>query len=81
MQSHANSVVLRSVDFVQGGLKIQSLLIFSTKKRDLMDKFQKLLVLSIEKVEETVKNETAKDKEIARVDGICLTIPDFRTMV
>ena len=49
---------------MQGGLEIQCLLIFSSKKRDLLDKLQKLLALSIEKVEETVKNETAKDKEI-----------------
>ena len=70
---------------MQGGLKIQCLLIFSSKKRDLLDKLHKLLALSIEKVEETVKNQTAKDKEIAvdneTVDDVCLTIPGFRTMV
>ena len=37
---------------------------FCSKKRDLLDKLQKLLALNIKKVEETVKNETAKDKEI-----------------
>ena len=41
--------------------------------------------LSIEKVEETVKNQTAKDdKETASdnetVDDVCLTIPDFWMM-
>ena len=38
---------------------------FSIKKRDLLDKLQKLLALSNEKIEETVKNQMAKDKEIA----------------
>ena len=74
----------RSVDLVQGGLEIQCLLIFSSKKRDLLGKLQKLLALSIERVEETVKNETvknetAKDKEIATdnetANDVCLTIP------
>lgn len=51
----------RSYDLVQGGLEIQCLLIFSSKKRDLLDKVQKLLALSIEKVEKSVKNEMAKD--------------------
>ena len=64
---------------------MQCLLTFSSKKRDLLDKLQKLLALSIEKVEETVKNEVVKDKEIAAdnetVDDVCLTIPDFRMMV
>ena len=70
---------------MQGGLEILCLLIFSSKKRDLLDKLQKLLAFSIEKVEETVKNQTAKDKETAEdnetVDGFCLTMPDFRMMV
>ena len=69
----------RSVDLVQGGLEIQCLLIFSSKKRNLLDKLQKLLALSIERVKETVKNETAKDKEIPTdnetADDISLTIP------
>ena len=69
----------RSVDLVQGGLEIQCLLIFSSKKRDLLDKLQKLLALSIERVKEMVKNETAKDKEIPtdneKADDISLTIP------
>ena len=47
--------------------------------RDLLDKLQKLLAFSTERVEETVKNGTAKDKEIATdnemADDICLTIP------
>ena len=67
------------------GSKCSALLIFISKKRDLLDKLQKLLALSIEKVEETVKNETAKDNEIAvdneMADDVCLTIPDFQTMV
>ena len=50
-----------------------------------MDKLQKLLALNIEKVEETYNNETEKDREIAAnnetVDDVCLTIPDFWTMV
>ena len=46
------------------GLEIQYLLIFSNRKRDLLDKLQKLLALSIEKVKEMVKNGKAKDKEI-----------------
>ena len=32
---------------------------FYSKKRDLLDKLQKLLALSIEKVEEMVKNQMA----------------------
>ena len=74
---------------VQGGLEIQCLLIFSSKKRDLLDKLQKLLALSIEKVKEMVKNEMSKDKEIATnnetaletADDVCLTIRDFWMMV
>ena len=70
---------------MQGGLEILCLLIFSSKKRDLLDKLQKLLAFSIEKVEETVKNQTARDKETAAdnetVDGFCLTMPDFWMMV
>ena len=74
---------------MQGGLEIQCLLIFNSKKRDLLDKLQKLLALSIEKVEEMVKNKTAKDNKIAadnemaskKADDIYLTIPDYRTMV
>ena len=70
---------------MQGGFEIQCLLIFSSKNRDLLDKLQKLLALSIEKVEEMVKNKTAKDKEIATdnemADDVCLTIPDFLMMV
>ena len=74
----------RSFDLVQGGLEIQCLLIFSSKKRDLLDKVQKLLALSIEKVEKSVKNEMVKDKmvmvnEIATdketVDDTCVIIP------
>ena len=74
----------RSFDLVQGGLEIQCLLIFSSKKRDLLDKVQKLLALSIEKVEKSVKNEMVKDKmvminEIATdketVDNTCVIIP------
>ena len=41
---------------MQGGLEIHFLLIFSSNKRDLLDKLQKLLALSIEKIEEMVKN-------------------------
>ena len=74
-----------SVDLVQGGLEIQCLLIFSSKKRDFLDKLQKLLAFIIEKVEEMVKSETSKDKEIAADNetavDICLTIPDFQMMV
>ena len=77
---------------MQERLKLQCLLIFSSKKRNLLDKLQKLLALSIEKVEEMVKNEMAKDKEIGYVAkdnetrdetaaDVCLTIPDFWTMV
>ena len=67
-----------SVDLVQGqGLKKQCLLIFSSKKRDLLNKLQKLLALSIERVKE--KNKTAKNKVIATdnetVDDVCLIIP------
>ena len=74
----------RSFDLVQGGLEIQCRLIFSSKKRDLLDKEQKLLALSIEKVEKLVKNEMVKDKmvmvnEIATdkemVDDTCVIIP------
>ena len=74
----------RPFDLVQGGLEIQCLLIFSSKKRDLLDKVQKLLALSIEKVEKSVKNEMVKDKmvmvnEIATdketVDDTCVIIP------
>ena len=66
-------------DLVQGGLKIQCLLIFSSKKRDLLDKVQKLLALSIEKGEKLVKNEMAMVNEIATdkemVDDTCVIIP------
>ena len=69
----------RSVDLVQGGLEIQCLLIFSSKKRDLLDK---LLALSIERVKETVKNETADDISLTipaakkvKVEADCTTIP------
>ena len=74
---------------VQGGFEIQCLLIFSSKKRDLLDNLQKLLTLNIEKVEEMFMNDMAKDKEIAAdnemaletTDDVCLTIHDFWTMV
>ena len=49
---------------MQGELEIQYLLILAVR-RDLLDKLQKLLALSIEKVEETAKKQMAKDKEIA----------------
>ena len=70
----------------EGSKYVQCLLIFNSKNRDLLDKLLKVLALSIEKVEETVKNKMAKDKKIAAdndlmADDICLTIPDFWTMV
>ena len=40
-----------SVDLVWKGLEIQCLLIFINKKRNVLEKLQELLALSIEKVE------------------------------
>ena len=50
-----------AVDLVQGGLEILYLLVFISKKRSVLKKLQKLLALSIEKIEEMVKNEITKD--------------------
>ena len=78
----------RSFNLVQGGLEIQCLLIFSSKKKNLLNTVQELLALSIEKVEKSVKNEMVKDlakekmamvSKIATdkemVDDTCVIIP------